>query len=44
MTYEEIEAQLLGWYNDESEEVEEIQENTGYDFLKKYGIDSSISN
>lgn len=44
MTYEEIEAQLLGWYNDESEDIEEIQESTSYDFLTKYGIGLSVVN
>lgn len=44
MTYEEIESQLLGWYNDEPEEAKEIGESTEYNFLKEYGIDSSIAN
>lgn len=44
MTYEEIEAQLLGWYNNEPEEIEKTQESTAYDFLKKYGIGSAITN
>lgn len=42
--YDSLEKKLLGWDDTEPEEVEEIPESTGYDFLKKYGIGSSISN
>lgn len=41
MTYEEIESQLLSWYNGEPEE---IGESSGYELLKEYGIDSAIAN
>lgn len=42
--YTLLEKKLLGWDNTNLEEVEEIQESTGYDFLKKYGIGSAIAN
>lgn len=42
--YDSLEKKLLGWDNTNLEEVEEIQESTGYDFLKKYGIGSAIAN
>ena len=42
--YDSLEKKLLGWDNTNLEEVEEIQESTGYDFLKKYGIGSAIVN
>lgn len=42
--YDSLEKKLLGWDNTNLEEVEEIQESTGYDFLRKYGIGSAIAN
>lgn len=42
--YDDLERKLLGWENTDLEEVEETQESTGYDFLKKYGIGSAIAN
>lgn len=42
--YDSLEKKLLGWDNTDLEEIEEIQESTGYDFLKKYGIGSAIAN
>lgn len=38
--YDDLEKKLIGW---DKEEVEEIQESTSYDFLKKYDIGSAVT-